>query len=44
MAPVIQLARPLSDRRATGPLVGQLGSAAARQRHPVESKLSAAGG
>lgn len=36
VAPVIQLARLASDCGATGSLVGQPGSAAAQQRHPVE--------
>lgn len=36
VAPVIQLAAPLSDCRATGFVVGQPGPAAAQQRHPVE--------
>lgn len=36
VAPVIQLAALLSDCRATGFVVGQLGPAEAQQRHPVE--------
>ncbi|MEQ2222533.1 hypothetical protein ILYODFUR_027311 [Ilyodon furcidens] len=43
VAPVIQLAELLSDSWATSFMVGQIGSAAAQQRHPVEKKNSEAG-
>lgn len=38
VAPVIQLADLMSDCRAKSFLVGQLGSAAAQHRHPVEKQ------
>lgn len=44
VAPVIQLADLTSDCRATSVLVGQLGSAAAQHRHPVEKQQSEAAG